>query len=390
MLRQREIATHNSGEIPALTSARFVAAFGVLWYHYGRATVPEGPLLNIVSSGYSGVSFFFVLSGFILTYVYHAKALTEPGQLPNFYLRRFARIYPVYLVAWLLFGISFVVESAASPAYIAKNVGLFGGLSLALMQSWVPGAPERWNWPGWSLSVEAVFYALFPLLLTASARLSTRAVIQWLVAALFANAIWQEAIGALMGKHMLVGSPLETPISGYLTYLPLCNLSLFITGIAVGRLYLSGVRVKRPALWLSLVAALTLATLAAGASPADSLRFVRRDALLAPEFAALIYLLASVRVTCESWAGRASVLLGRASYALYIIQVPAWNLTWWLVNHGNRPRSLDAVSAFAVIAVGLSILVHLGIEVPAERAIKQWWKRRRKASVSAIGAQAAL
>src|SRR5258708_9253144 len=80
--------------LPALTSVRFFAAFHVVIFHFQAMQIFIGPVWfqKLSSIGYVGVSFFFVLSGFILVYTYAGRPLV----LKNFWRARFARIYPAY------------------------------------------------------------------------------------------------------------------------------------------------------------------------------------------------------------------------------------------------------------------------------------------------------
>jgi peptidoglycan/LPS O-acetylase OafA/YrhL len=374
----RNIATRHVGEIPALTMVRFAAAFGVLLFHSARLAMPEGMLRNIASSGYSGVALFFILSGFILTYVYHHRPQTS---LRDFYLGRVARIYPVYVFAWLLFAVCFVREAAnsgISTPYAAKAASVYGGLSLVLVQAWLPGVAARWNWPGWSLSVETLFYALFPLFLIYSAGLSRRAIVTWLVGAAVANVVLQWAIGATLDRPFLVGSPFQTTLSDSIGHFPLFNLPRFIMGIALARLFIAGVRVESVGTWLVIVGALTLATLAAGQEDSHW-GPIRRDMLLAPEFAALIYLLALYQGSAAGPWGRLGVLLGRASYALYIVQTPIGRLYWGNLGYGEHD-TIGGFLMFAVIVIAVSVAIHLWIEVPAEKVLKRWLITARRGS----------
>ena len=80
----------------ALTSLRFFAASYVLVFHSGGPTLSEfgrlPPLLdNFLMNGYLGVTFFFVLSGFILTYVYYGRLTTQKDRT-RYAAARFARI----------------------------------------------------------------------------------------------------------------------------------------------------------------------------------------------------------------------------------------------------------------------------------------------------------
>ncbi len=78
-------------EIPALTSLRFFAALWVVLFHIREFGLWRGgitPYRAVVQLGYLGVSFFFVLSGFILVYVYAGREV--PKRL--FWQARFARV----------------------------------------------------------------------------------------------------------------------------------------------------------------------------------------------------------------------------------------------------------------------------------------------------------
>src|SRR6185503_8269530 len=94
------------------------------------------------------------------------------------------------------------------------------------LQAWVPGIAEIWNYPAWSLSVEAVFYALFPWLAQASARVSRI----WLFLLTY---------GLVLVSTILRSLP---PIAHdpLLQHLPLFHLPLFIFGMALGRQFMFG------------------------------------------------------------------------------------------------------------------------------------------------------
>ncbi len=81
--------------LPALTSVRFLAAFHVALFHMNEIGVITRPrwLKVFAGIGYVGVSFFFVLSGFILVYTYAGRSIV----LRDFWQTRVARIYPAYL-----------------------------------------------------------------------------------------------------------------------------------------------------------------------------------------------------------------------------------------------------------------------------------------------------
>src|SRR5487761_828074 len=97
-------AAQDKFKILPLTSIRFFAAFYVLLFHAERNLAALGwvprVLMRIVGLGYVSVSFFFLLSGFILALVYLKDG--RPVTRRRFYWARVARIYPLYLAAMLL------------------------------------------------------------------------------------------------------------------------------------------------------------------------------------------------------------------------------------------------------------------------------------------------
>ena len=140
--------------IEALTFLRFAAAFIVVTFHYDRSNQLKNLAPGIFASATEMVTFFFVLSGFVLMVAYGQKHLSIRKYIAN----RVGRIWPVYLLAlgiYLYFAITLSGQFFFLPTF----------LNIFLLQSWVSPYPLSLNFPGWSLSVEAFFYALFPLLI---------------------------------------------------------------------------------------------------------------------------------------------------------------------------------------------------------------------------------
>ena len=133
--------------------------------------------------GFIAVSFFFVLSGFVLTYSYSGSDGRMRGTRSAFYLARFARIYPAYLLAAIaaipLFFLA--LRQVHTLAGTLMRVAAGGTLVAALVQSWLPRTANYLNSPAWSLSVEAFFYLLFPLILPLITGLSKPRIASFLV-----------------------------------------------------------------------------------------------------------------------------------------------------------------------------------------------------------------
>lgn len=143
-----------------LTSLRALAALFVFGYHLQLYRVVLGGRAPL-TYGYAGVSFFFILSGFVLTW-----ATPDANQPAAFWRRRFARIYPVYAV---LLVVCALLSFPGAPTY--NSIGALA--SVLLVQSWSlsPHVIFAVNPPSWSLSDEAFFYLVLPLLLPALSKL---------------------------------------------------------------------------------------------------------------------------------------------------------------------------------------------------------------------------
>jgi peptidoglycan/LPS O-acetylase OafA/YrhL len=354
-----------SRDLHALTIARFFAALGVVWYHFARtAIVPyRAALRGLVGSGHAGVTFFFVLSGFILTYVYYKRDMGTQLELRNYIAHRVARIYPVYMLAWAFFG-----SVALLIGYRLVGFVGWGGLAALLVQAWIPSAAHHWNWPGWSLSAEMFFYACFPTLLIWSGRMSTRHLWLSLIALSLANAAHIELIYRFGDDLIARGTPFEDSVTSYLSRLPLLVLPLFAMGVVLARSFVRmEVRPVTPPWLLATIVVIVLATLSVYADAAVT-RY--RDFLLAPEFCVLIFALACTRVDGRGLVTRASIALGKASYALYIIQMPLW-IAWQLVlKETGETHSILEVLLFSVLAIALSLAIYELVERPAERFIR--------------------
>lgn len=148
--------------LDALTSLRFIAAAMIV---VGHAHVIFPSRLAMLAPLGQGVSFFFVLSGFILTWNY--PVLVDWSDRKKFWLARFARIWPLHLTTCLLWiALIFNFDHSTNFPGVEGIVKLIA--NLLLIQVWVP--IHSWglsfNGVAWSISVELFFYAMFPVLIT--------------------------------------------------------------------------------------------------------------------------------------------------------------------------------------------------------------------------------
>lgn len=147
--------------IRTLTSLRIFFALMVFGAHC--YVLDSGFDTHFFKEGFVGVSFFFVLSGFIIAYNYQERLLTGVTTKCQFYVARIARIYPLHLLTLLIAACigGYVVYSGA-----LDWVGHFVASAL-LLQPFIPSADYffSFNSPSWSLGCEQLFYFSFPLLI---------------------------------------------------------------------------------------------------------------------------------------------------------------------------------------------------------------------------------
>jgi peptidoglycan/LPS O-acetylase OafA/YrhL len=151
--------------LPALTSLRFFAAFGIVLFHSrGYFGIPRDA--EWVFWGKQPVSFFFILSGFILYYSY--QSLDGVKGATRFYRARIARIWPLHALTMILAaGLAFVPESEFLPLEWDWTTPFAAVANLLMIHSWIPfwEMPGTFNEVSWSISIEMFFYLIFPLAL---------------------------------------------------------------------------------------------------------------------------------------------------------------------------------------------------------------------------------
>jgi len=337
--------------LDALTGLRFLAALYVMLFHFGAAFTSRihlpRPVTAFLEYGNLGVCLFFLLSGFILLYTY-AGNLQSPRDHYRFFVARFCRIYPVYLLA------------AGAECLVNQRLPRGSELSyFTLLQSWTPASsPHGYLWitQAWTLSVEVFFYGCFPVLLPLVMRITKRAVLWTLVIsiALFIGLL------ELPLQHAGMGSPVAW------VFLPLLRIPEFCLGMLMGRLFLErdrGTSVLRHNSWITFAGMLpAIALIACSASS----QVVSLAAVF--WFTWAIYRLASgTGWLAELLSTKIFILLGGASYSIYLLQSPVREL---LRQHvGPMHPSLDAALS-PIVLIAVSIVIFLYYEEPLRERLR--------------------
>lgn len=356
-------------QLPALTGMRFIAAFAVFLFHLTMLAIHTPHGIDVLHqfkddgvreaynsvfhiAGFTGVSFFFVLSGFVLTW-----SARSTDTLTGFWRRRFFKIYPLHVVTYaagllLLTGTAFRADSDLP--------------GVVLIQSWIPDPRVIFaaNSPSWSISCEALFYLLFPVLLPLIERIPGRRLWGWsagMVIGIFAVA----TIG-----HLYVSMEYQF----WFTYtLPPMRLMEFVLGIFAARLVIlgrwPGIRLAPATLLLVLAYALALQLPQVFAQTAVTIVPV----VLVVGAGAT----ADIQGTSRLLRSRTMVWLGEISFAFYMIHlVVLLSVRKWLgvENSWSTPKALLIIAGCLAVTMLLAWLLHIGVERPAMR---HWSVRRQ-------------
>jgi peptidoglycan/LPS O-acetylase OafA/YrhL len=270
----------------------------------------------VLSGGASSVSLFFVLSGFVLAHRYIGDDGTFGGPRARFWLGRVRRIAPAYFLAYALALTWMALHGGTNPLAALATLGL--------VQAWWAPLARVVNSPAWSLSVEVFFYATFPVLAPPVYRWAQKRPAAVVAALLLACLPGPLICGLLSAADPAGVSELW---QGTALNLPLFHLPSFLMGVATAAAYRasprSTARWATPGEILPTLGALCCLVLISGTLLGP---VVRDGALLAPWFALLVLRLARGRgLVARVLALPAMVMLGEASYALYILQDPLWN-----------------------------------------------------------------
>jgi peptidoglycan/LPS O-acetylase OafA/YrhL len=341
-----------SRKLDQLTITRFIAALSVVLFH-GRHQLAVLSYVPMLAAGPTAVGYFFVLSGFVMALAYYHPGI--PFDFRSYWLARFSRIYPVYILAFALTCLHYLdILSKIKPPKVWANMLLY--------QAWIPDYALSFNIAAWSLSVEVFFYLLLPLLLLWAMRRSAKQVI-W-----FSLGFWiiSQLIHAFLLNRLMPGA------ENFLAYFPLFHLNAFLFGLAGGIWYLTyasrfPVNQRLNQICLSAALGLVLLLLSLRAYlPTFPNSFSLDVGLLAPLFLLIVLTLAldTTRLS-QSLSHPWLVTLGDSSYALYILHVPLlWLFGDFLALTGKEIASDIAFLIYVPVTIALCIFVFKHIERP--------------------------
>jgi peptidoglycan/LPS O-acetylase OafA/YrhL len=349
--------------LPALTGIRTLLAFAIILFHF---TPPHlGILFPFVDNGYIFVGVFFLISGYVLTYNYADRAATLVKR--EFWLARFSRLYPVYLLV-LILSFHMLQDEWQARSHFDFWKGII--LTPLVLQGWSPSVATFWNTVAWTLSSEVVLYAAFPWLIRAP----------WpkrpLHLVLLLLTLW--VIGLAPHSLYLLFNPdhIAGPITRYsssqiirfLKYTPLPYACTFLTGVTLGKLQLVLTLTPRQRLSLAAVS-LAGVGLFFYTIVLHTPYLLMHGGLLTPVFAALVLGLSGPHFISSLFAWRPLLLVGESSYCLYLLHFNVFQLLHtYHVPDRLHLAALDPWLSYAILVL-LSLVVFHFVEVPARKAI---------------------
>lgn len=354
-------------KLNALTGLRAIAAAMILIEHASVFKIPGATSGRLDH----GVSFFFVLSGFILAYVY--PRFDGAKDVAKFFAARISRIWPAYLVSLLLAAVALRMPA---NQFLLPNI--------FMVQGWIPSWPYyfSYNAPSWSVSTEMFFYLAFPALIF---RWERTWLWKWLAAgALVIFLIW--LVGEMHLPRLSMSN--EATQHGVLYINPLARIFEFVSGMVACLAYrrLRTSMRELPKIYLSIlevmISIIAVASICDGLSFSMFPHFMRTagaqwtskssDVLIFP---VLIFLFAFGEGSLSKLLGsRLMILLGEISFSVYLTHQTVFY--YYVKRWPSQSTDYTGFTICVLTTLLLSLCIWTMIEMPFRNAVKSWLNSR--------------
>ncbi len=352
-------------KLPDLTNVqilRGIAALFVVLYHIPDELADRGwdsSVFPVMWVGSSGVDIFFVISGFIMVYS-TVGLFRKPWASVNFFLRRLARIVPLY---WIFTTIAVFVTIRGERHLDHPDYTISHFIASYLFTFYMrPGFDDFPIYrQGWSLNYEMFFYVCFALAL----------MLRRPRALLALSLFFLGLVGlAVAGLHGLVTLP--WPIAS----LANSDLLEFIFGMVLAQAYLKGFRVPRPVAIGAAFAALMAIMLTTVQVAGDW--FPYRGFVWGPPAAILVAAAVMHEPLPPGAIRRSFEALGNASYSLYLVHTAFFMALFWLLGRVMNIHRIPALWTGALMlfgAIGSAFLLYRYVERPITRVLQRRLRR---------------
>lgn len=360
--------------IESLTGLRFVFVVLLFLHHldmFADLSIPGyNEVMRYFFEGAVSVDFFFILSGFVITYSYLSKVQNREISSGTFLFNRAAKLYPTHIVMWIIC----IIVYGGTTYFISNMSTKQFWVGAALLQSFIPGDPAEWafwgNGPSWSVSTELFFYVSFVFLV----RLSNKE----------RKAIWGGLVGIVLLNSILLGN--ATPIAGWLYYInPLFRLLDFLSGMLLCEWMESlswRPETSASATRLEIVSLLVLSVFVVVS--------VTSGCFSNPRFISYYYLFPCVFIIFAFSFNQGMIsrflgtklfqVLGNCSFTFYLVH----QFALYIVKRMFGIQIVDLSTMFLcaaggfIIALIASVLLHYCFEKPVDQFAREIWNKRKR------------
>jgi len=348
--------------IKSLTSLRFFAAVGVMLHHLGILNSVHNPILNRMAAyffnGYIGVTFFYILSGFIINYSFNKHTQDGRFDMKDFFVFRIFRLFPVHFLSLFAFLIL-----TGTFSIVIKEVLPFIS-NLFLIHSLIPNQLYyfAFNSASWSISCELIFYISFCGLI------------------LLSNKTLVVLLSSILScQFLLLFFPQSVFPEHWLFYInPFFRIIDFIIGMLVCRIYLATNYMpgKMLASFFEISSLIFLCFMIFVATKYVNNMNVRYDLFFIPPMLAILCaFLFNNGILSQLLSYRLFIRLGEASFAFYMIHLIIIRQMVEVLN--PQVDKLSSVLFYSLSCFVLSLLISLAIyyfyESPINKILRRKW-----------------
>ena len=348
--------------IPQIVFVNFIAVLLVILFHYASGVAPfnNNYFLSVMLKGVNGIiTYFFVLSGFLMTINYYDK---QPLNLKRYFSSRFARTYPVYCLALLLWVGPHLLKGIDFQELIKIILTFF------LVQSWVPNYSQTYNYPTWFLSVLVFFYIVFPFILSyitnkKGTQIFLLVFAVWAFSVILIFTFYNRPV-FMRGHDDFYKLTLFHPIIMY--------VNAFIIGIAGGVFLVRNKSVNCPdaiPIIMIVFSLLIISFIISLDTKFTGGRYYYPNGLLSPAFLMLIVGLSLDKTILSNWlSNKLFIALGTISYSMYIFHVPIKIIIQKLFKI-DIIKSTPLFFSYLIIVIVSSSIIYLFFEKPMRKYI---------------------
>jgi len=348
-------------KIEQITFTRFLAAISIVIFHFGLDVFPFNSqyIDYLFSHATAAVSYFFVLSGFVMIIAYQKNNFINASQ---FYKNRLARIYPVYSLAIILLFIIQLIQKI--------NIDYYGMLlNLIGIQAWIPSKVLSFNSPGWSLSVEFLFYALFPILFNKIYNVISFKKLAMIFILFFVTS--QIIFYFLTNNYLARHKTLQ--IHSLVYYFPMLHLNEFLMGNLAGFIYCNfHDKNKRNYDWY-IIGLIAILVFVLKCHSYFKLKLDFHNGLLSLIYVPFLLLISlNNGILTKIFKTKIFILLGEISFSIYILQIPIYSFISFACRHLNIKSKTNTFYISLITLVTIAAFVYKHVELPLRDKIKNW------------------